>query len=76
MNNIFALGFDCSCYSRSIILDFLYVYVDIVAPRSVSLDYFYLQKCAYRNLISYIFDMPTHYLNKISLPSLWPIWPL
>ena len=32
---------------------------------SMSLDYFYLQKCVHRKLNSHIFDIPTPYLNKI-----------
>ena len=64
INNISTPGFDCSSYSQSIILVFGYVYIVIVAPPVMFLDYFYLQKCMHRKLISYIFVIPTNYLNK------------
>jgi hypothetical protein len=73
INNIFALGFDFSGYSQSIILIFGYVYIVIVAPQSMSSDYFYLQKCAHSKPISCIFGIPTPHLNKNLLATLGPI---
>lgn len=63
-------------YSQSIILVFGYDNIDIVAFQSMASDYFYLQKCVHTKLISYICNMRTPYLNRISLPSPGPIWPL
>jgi len=48
-NNIFALGFDFSCYSHSITLNFGYVYIAIVFSQSMFSDNFYLEKCAHRS---------------------------
>ena len=53
--NIFAFGFDISCYSQWIFLNFGYVYIGILVPQSMSSDYFILQKCAHTKLFSIYF---------------------
>jgi hypothetical protein len=55
INNIFAFRFDISCYSQWILLNFGYVYIDIVASQYMSSDYFILQNCAHTKLISIYF---------------------
>jgi hypothetical protein len=65
INNIFALGFDCSCYSDSMNSNFLYVLMPLGSYIFMSLDYFNLQKCIHRNLISFVSNVPIPTLIKI-----------
>ena len=71
LNNIFTLVFNCLWYNQSILSIFGHDPPPTCSYISMSSDYFYLNNCLHRRLISHILHTPDSYLNNISPPSLW-----
>jgi hypothetical protein len=65
LNNIFALVFDCSCYNQSILSIFGHAPLPTCSYLSISLDYFYLNNCLHKRLISHILHTPASYFNNL-----------